>query len=227
MRCGRSIYTNLHPKPALIPTYSGADLIAIQNATDWRDVCEQGLTGIVERQLFWQFSVNDVIYHEIGFGTLTTPFPIGTGSTYEQLLLTNQNDIVTYLQTQGVTIVANDVVGVRILAINCNGLAGKDASNLIQFVNNATVTQLALLNGYNNTAMTVDGTGSIGTGFRVVIRRASTDIETTAIMTNPNAIPYTTTLQNGDEIALQASADGFTTFDEDSHVIPTPGFSFF
>ena len=87
---------------------------------------------------------------------------------------------------------------------------------------------LAVIEGVNNNALTVDSTGSVGNEVRVVIKRNGIVIESTPgeVNNGNNQINITGPLQNGDVVCVQASNNGFLTYDEDGHTIPTPLFGF-
>jgi hypothetical protein len=87
---------------------------------------------------------------------------------------------------------------------------------------------LAVIVNYDDGLKEIDSTGSLGDEVRAVIRRALVDIEITPgeVNTGTNQIDYTSVLQNGDVLCVQASNTGFATFDEDCKTIPTPDFGF-
>ena len=90
----------------------------------------------------------------------------------------------------------------------------------------APIALNANFNGYDDVAMTVDTTGSIGYYVRIRIRRNGAYIETTAgeVNTGFNVIAYATNLQNGDEIIVEVSNSSlFYPIDQESRFIPTPG----
>ena len=87
---------------------------------------------------------------------------------------------------------------------------------------------LAIIAGVDNNTSTADSTGSVGDEVRVAIKRNGIVIETTPgeVNNGNNQINITGPLQNGDVVCVQASNDGFLTYDEDGHTIPTPLFGF-
>ena len=86
----------------------------------------------------------------------------------------------------------------------------------------------AVIAGLDTGTGTVDATGSLGTEVRAAIKRNGVPIETTPaeINTGNNQIPFTSTLQNGDVVCVQASNNGFLALYEDCRTIPTPRFGF-
>lgn len=87
---------------------------------------------------------------------------------------------------------------------------------------------LAIINNIDYDTDTVDATGSLGTQVRVVVKRSGAVVETTPgeLNNGDNQISITGPLQNGDVVCVQASNNGFATYDEDCHTIPTPLFGF-
>lgn len=75
---------------------------------------------------------------------------------------------------------------------------------------------------------TIDSTGSKGTKVRGVIKRGGVEIETTASELNNgfNQISFSSTLENGDEICVEASNNDFAYHDTACLIIPSPAFSF-
>jgi hypothetical protein len=118
------------PSALIVAVINAGDLVSIDNATVWNDALEKACTNCnTTRQVFWQFAVNGRIMYELGMGELNAPFPIGV-STYNQIVA-NEEQIVAYLQGQGIPILDTDEIGVKIIAQNCNGLWGH--SNVVTF----------------------------------------------------------------------------------------------
>lgn len=87
---------------------------------------------------------------------------------------------------------------------------------------------LAVIVNFDNDLLQIDATASIGDQVRAVIRRALVDIEITPGETNTgtNQIDYSSILENGDVLCVQATYNGFASYDEDCKTIPTPDFGF-
>ncbi|NRB54052.1 MAG: hypothetical protein HRU41_40765 [Saprospiraceae bacterium] len=87
---------------------------------------------------------------------------------------------------------------------------------------------VAVILSYNEATKEADSTGSAGDEVRLRIVRSGVIQETTPgeANTGTNQISYTTMLQNGDQLCLQASYSGFSSFDQDCGTIPTPEFGF-
>lgn len=90
------------------------------------------------------------------------------------------------------------------------------------------VQPVARVINYDNDAKTVDATGSIGDHVKLVIKRLGIVIETSPseVNTGVNQINYSSILQNGDVICIQATYNNFATYDEDCKTIPIPLFGF-
>ena len=66
---------------------------------------------------------------------------------------------------------------------------------------------IAKIVNYDNVNYTIDSTGSVGDEVRAIIKRNGVIIETTTAETNTgsNQIPFTVTLENGDELCVEVS----------------------
>lgn len=98
------------------------------------------------------------------------------------------------------------------------------------FADQATIPPpVAHIVNYDDTAgTTVDATGSIGTKVRAVVIRDGVIIETTPgeANTGSNQIAIQTSLQNGDQLCVEATFNDFFYSDKDCLIIPTPEFGF-
>jgi hypothetical protein len=90
------------------------------------------------------------------------------------------------------------------------------------------VQPVARVVNYDDVLKTIDANGCIGDFIKLVVKRSGATIEESLpiINTGVNQIPYTSTLQNGDVICVQATFDNFSTYDEDCKVIPFAVFGF-
>lgn len=102
----------------------------------WRDTCR----GIGQQRFVqWCFYRNGRIAWITPYAAPTASLPIGTGSTYSNMNATPL-DISTYLVTNGIPVVAGDIIDIRVRIKNCqNELA---LSNYIRIIGvNVNVTE--------------------------------------------------------------------------------------
>ncbi len=87
---------------------------------------------------------------------------------------------------------------------------------------------VAVIAGVDYVGDQIDSSGSQGDEVRGQIVRSGIILETTPPEDNTgsNSIDFTTDLQNGDQLCVQASYSGFSTYAQDCGIIPTPDFGF-
>ncbi len=110
---------------------SNSNIARIDNTTTWND---KGYPAN-KRQARFLFFVNKSLVKLLDFAPLSTPVPIGVGSTYGTgLILPNGvSDIVNYLQSQNIQLVHGATIKLYISAKNALGQIDSQ-SNAIEFV---------------------------------------------------------------------------------------------
>lgn len=103
----------------------------------------------------------------------------------------------------------------------------KSCSCVLWAMDSVNPDVLAKIVNYNDNSNEIDALGSVGESIRAVIKRNNVDIETTAAQSIANLnISYSSALENGDVLCVQATVNGFVSYDQDCKTIPTPQFGF-
>jgi hypothetical protein len=138
------------------------------------------------RQIKWVFYINGSLAYSTPYNILTTMLPIGTGSTYGNMVASN-TEIVDYLIGQGFSVPVNSFVQVRVNVRNCDGETA--TSNPVGFISTAAPS-LCLCD--------FTRTYSVGS----VVIAPSVGGQVAFINGLLNAVPITNTIDVSDEIMV-------------------------
>lgn len=140
------------------------------------------------RQIRWVFYINGSLSYSTPYRDLSTILPIGTGSTYGNMVASN-TEIVDFLIGQGFAVPVNTFIQVRVYVRNCDSEIAM--SNPVGFISTAAPS-LCLC----------DFTRTYSVGTPTIVPSASGEVA--FINGLMNAVPIVNTIDVSDEIMILA-----------------------